>query len=335
LSIEAELERRATADKDAEDFWHRYKVMKKYLADEYYPWIQSNSPYFTDHGSRHIESVIQAAESVLSKHLVPENGELSSLDLFLLLSGIIWHDVGMVYQRSGHAQKVAEMTKEIRQVFPNIQIQRLVEEISSAHSGESGLNIPRADEDCTTENRRYKVYARALAAIVRFADEISENHSRISKALTDKVPKESRVYWEYANCIWASYAEPARERVVVDVEIQCDKVLTKLLCKDFSDRTGGATEMPLVKYTLYRLEKMNNERVYCSRFFSRYAYFKSLEVRFTLLKGTARVPDYDELTVMFEDFGLSSGDYPNIKVVESFFAANPAWTADRIEEALR
>ena len=335
MSIEAELERRAGTDRDAKDFWHRYNVMKKYLSDEYYPWVQANCPYFTDHGRKHVESVVQAAEALLSKCLLPESAELSCLDLFLLLSGIIWHDVGMVYQRSGHAEKVVEAINAVGQFFPDIRIQRLVQEISTAHSGDEGLTIPRADVDCTTENCRYKVYPRALAAVVRLADEVSENHLRISHALINNVPESTKIYWEYANCISASYPDPRRQRIVVTLEIQHDKVVAMMECRDFLHRTAGKPEMPLIEYALCRLEKMNNERVYCSKFFTRYADLRSVEARFTLLRGTECVPGYDDLIVVFEDFGLSSGDYPKISIFDGFFEANPAWTPERIEEALR
>ena len=335
MSIEAELERRAGTDRDANDFWHRYNVMKNYLSNEYYPWVQANCPYFPDHGRRHVEAVVQAAEALLSKCLLPESADLSCLDLFLLLSGIIWHDVGMVYERSGHAQKMVEATNAVGQLFPGIQIQRLVQEISNAHSGNDGLNIPRVDENCTTENNRYKVYPRALAAVVRLADEVSENHSRISYAIINNVPEGSKIYWEYAKCISASYPDPRRQRIVVELEIQHDKVVAMMECRDFLHHTVDKPEMPLIEYALCRLEKMNNERVYCSRFFTRYADLRSVEARFTLLRGTERVPGYDGLIVVFEDFGLSSGDYPKINIFDGFFEANPAWTARKIEEALR
>lgn len=335
MTIEAELARRAKTDMDADDFWHRYSVMKKYLSEEYYPWVQANCPYFTDHGSRHVESVRLTAGSLLSRQLDPGKTELSSLDLFLLLSGIIWHDVGMVYDRSGHADEVAKITKRIKEVFPGIPIQRLVEEISKAHSGNEGLDIPRAEEDYTTAKHTYKIYPRALAAVVRLADEVSENHSRISHALVDDVPARSKVYWEYAKCIVASYPDPTRGRIVVQVELQHDKVGTRMECRDFLDRTGGVPEMPLIKYTLCRLEKMNNERAYCSKYVNRFADLRSVEARFTLLRGTERVPSYDELTVVFGDLGLTSGDYPKINIVDGFFRANPAWTPQRIEEAFR
>src|SRR5436309_2883096 len=116
-SLEVELKRRADAgEEDAADLWGRYKSMKGYLTREYYPWIQANSPFLTDHGEQHIRSVIQAASSLLNKHLSPEieiqKRSLSSLDIFLVLSGILWHDVGNVYGRSGHAERAVGMTNE-------------------------------------------------------------------------------------------------------------------------------------------------------------------------------------------------------------------------------
>ncbi len=334
FSIEGELERRAKTDGvDAAHFWHQYEVMKKYLSEEYYPWVHDKCPYFTDHGSGHIQSVKQAVESVLSGHLAPGETALSNLDLFLLLCGIIWHDVGMVAVRSHHAEKVVEITKKVKELFPGVHIQRLVEEISTAHSGETGLTVPRTEENCTL-GRTYKVYPRALAAVVRLADEVSENHTRISHALIENVPEDNRIYWEYASCIEASYAEPSRERIVVEVEIQVEKASRRMKCRDFPDRTRRAAEIPLIEYALCRLEKMNNERAYCYSYLTRYADLKSVEARFTLLRETARLPDY-ELSVAFRDYGLSADKYPRIEIIDDFFRTNPAWTPEKIEEALR
>jgi len=336
LPLEAALEARAKTDEDAKAFWHHYNSVKIYLAKEYYRWIQANLPFFTDHGEQHIQSVIQVASLLLSKHLNPDGkSQLSSLDIFLILSGILWHDVGNVYNRSEHSQLVAEMTEKIKTlIFPTLQIHRLVDEISKAHSGKKGLNIPRLDEYCATSNQNYEVNPRALAAIVRFADEVSENHSRISRALLPKIPDENRIYWEYANCISASTPEPERFRVVVTVEIQRDKAIGKFICHEFPNRVNGTGQIPLMEYILSRLEKINNERAYCAPQFSRYVSIQEIIARFTILHGTERVNNYDMLQVVFGDCGLSQDSYPKIQIFEEFFRCYPNWKPENLKEAL-
>lgn len=333
-TLEEALEARAKNDEDAEDFWHRYKSMKKYLEDEYYPWIQANCPFFTDHGERHIQSVIQAASSLLHKQLNPENKELSSMDFFLILSAIIWHDVGNVYGRSGHAARVADMTEKIKELgFPTPDILRLVVEISKAHAGKEGLKIPRSEEDLATSQQTYTVYPKALAAIVRFADEISENRSRISRALLATVPDENRIFWEYANCISASRAEAARERVIITATIQHDKITANFTCSEFSNRVNGTGEISLINYIICRLEKMNNERAYCAPEFSRYVSMRNITARLTILHGTERLKNY-EIEAYFGDSGLQQTCYPNIQIFDGFFESYSDWKPEKLEEEL-
>jgi len=331
LTLEAALERRASTEKkDAEILWNKYKAVKDYLAEEYYRWVQAKCPFFTDHGENHIQSVIQAASLLLKKHLNPgSKSELSSLDIFLILSAILWHDVGNVLGRSEHASRVGEMTNKIRRLgFPNIDIQRLVEEISKAHAGEDGLNIPRLYEDCTI-NQTYTVYPKALAAIVRFADEISEDRTKISQSLLPEIPDENRIFWEYANCISASKPEPERYRVVVTVAIQDDVAIRKFRCPEqCRNRADSGGNISLIEYVVCRLEKMNNERAYCALGFSRYVSIMEIVARFTMLRGTERVENY-ELEVNFSQSG-----YPNIPIFDNFFERHPNWQPEKIREVL-
>src|ERR1700681_3473866 len=96
------------------------------------------------------------------------------------------------------------MVEKIKGVFPNVAVRRVAEEIARAHSGNEGLKIPRADETCSVEHRSITVYPRSMAAVVRFADEVSENQTRISAELLEKVPDGSKIFWEYASCISSS-----------------------------------------------------------------------------------------------------------------------------------
>jgi hypothetical protein len=226
------------------------------------------------------------------------------------------------------------MTKEIRTLgFPSVPIHRLVDEIAQAHAGPSGLNIPRLLEDTSTAHRSYQLYPRALAAIVRFADEVSENHSRVSHALLNDVPGANQVYWQYASCISASVPDPSRERVVVTFEIPADKIASKFPCAEYPDRIKDGC-LTLIEYIICRLEKMNNERAYCGPRFARYCSINHIEVRFTVVQGTKRIDQFEQ-TVTLNDAALGEDSYPNIRVFDEFFAKHPAWQPSKIEEALK
>ncbi|MEN6520068.1 MAG: hypothetical protein ABFD46_02820 [Armatimonadota bacterium] len=333
-TLEEELEYRSKKSDDAKELWHRYGAMKAHLINQYYPWIQANCPWFTDHGEAHIDSVIRSASWLLLSRLPTKvKPKLTCLDLFLVLAAILWHDVGNVYSRTGHAD-ISKITNEIKALgFPNVSIHRLVAEISKAHVGKAGLDIPKLNEICATSHDQHKVYTRALAAVLRFADEISENRSRISQALLPSVPDSNRIYWEYANCISACKPEVGREEIVVEVEIPLDKVATKFYCSDYPELTDKEEKISLIHYILCRLEKMNTERVYCAGLFGQYTSIRHIVARFCIMQDTTRVDGYD-LELVLGDDGLQKDSYPEIPIVTKFFECNPNWQPETLEEAL-
>jgi len=340
-SIEAILQEKAETDSTAKNLWCQYSAMKNYLSRQYYPWVQANCPYFTDHGQAHIESVIQSSSQILSKSLQNSSPKvvLTSLDLYILLCSVIWHDIGMVFERSGHSNKVKEIIDRIKELgFPDPSVSRLVSELVKAHEERNGLIIPEREQDCTVNTKTYTVFPRALAAIVRFADEISENRSRISPSLlkNGKIPKENLIYWEHANCLTASRADPYRERVIVTVEIEVDKAIAVHCCpEECKQHSGDGESISLIEYLVARLQKMNNERAYCAREFERYASIRKIEVRLKLIKGGQRVENYGD-TFELDDFGLvhvlDKGVYPPIEIFDGFFERYPHWSPNRIKE---
>jgi len=336
-SLEKELERRGKLDPEAKGLWHQYNAVKGYLSKEYYPWVQANCPYFTDHGELHIGSVILTAGHLVSRRLKCKGSErINSVDIYIILSAILWHDVAMVHGRTNHAQRVGEISEEIKKLaFPNPDFHRIITQISKAHAGngqDEGLNIPKSEEDCTV-TEIYTVFPKALAAVVRFADEISENHNRISQALLSKVPNENKIFWEYASCISASRPEPERERVVITYTIPHDKVIEEFTCVEFPNHCNANGKISLIQYIICRLEKINNEREYCSREFSNYTKIRQIHARFRITKGVQLLKNY-ELEIIFSDSGLQGTKYPQIDIFEKFFAENPKWQPNNIKEAL-
>jgi len=330
INLEVELENRAKDDKVAEGLWHRYMMMKAFLRREYYPWIQASCPYYTDHGQHHIESVIKTASLLVGKFNL-----LIHLDIFLILSAIIWHDAGMVYGRTGHQNQVGRMLQNIQQLaFIDVTIKRLIEDIVKAHSGEGGLAIPQRDQDCTLNGSTFTVYPRALAAVVRFADEVSENRSRVSESIRPQLHEDNLILWDYASCISAARPEPARQRVVVSVELHDGASITKYRCPtEFCSYADGDGKICMVQYVICRLQKMNRERAYCNPEFRKYSEMREITVRMMVIKAGCRVEGYEQEFV-FGDNGLVQQRYPNINIYDDFFQRFPDWQPDRIREVL-
>lgn len=331
-SLETELQRRADSgdDTDATDFWLKYQNVKNYLEKEYYPNVLSACPYYTDHSDQHVNSVIRTASQLLGRQLTDEAArkELSNLDLFLILSGIIWHDVGMVHGRTGHAQRVPDYTNEVKRLaFPSVPIHRLVDQIAQAHGGKYGLDrLPKGRSDCSTAQSTYSVDVRALAAIVRFADEISEDHNRVSATLKESVPSENRIFWEYAHAIEASKPDPLRRHVVITYGLQKNLPSRRFKCIEYPDRTDESGELSLIEYVICRLEKVNEERAYCAPEFRLFVLIDEVVARLYLYENTQAVPGYQD-EIRLGGSGLHGNDLgrPHIPIFDKFFETYPNW----------
>lgn len=320
------LEEKAECNELAEELYHSYKNTYRYLESEYYGWIQSNCPHFTDHGERHIQTVINKSGEILEDELKSENiGALNFVEIYVLLASIIWHDVGMVQDRGKHENFPTKISEDITEtLFPNTGIQRLVSRIVKSHTGNTALSIPTSKGSVTLGHQTFDLHPKAIAAVLRFADEISENQERVSRAAAvfEEVPEESKIYWEYAKSITAISVELARDRVVVNFELDKEQATTKYPCPDkYVTRSDDENRISVIEYIVCRLEKMNNEKVYCAPEFRRYAYIREIQAKFRVFDEDGH--EFEEFSQELGEGGVKKTDqYPDIHIYEDFFNEN-------------
>ena len=321
ISLESILQNRAATEAcKACAFLSNYVAMKNYLTRDYYPWIQANCQWYTDHGSKHVDSVMHTTSHLLSN--APQDG-LNCLDVYLLLTSIIWHDVGLLAGRADHARETEVFINKVREIcFPDPTIHRLVCQIVRAHSGHEGWSFLQQSEPispCT--HKSCIVYPQSLAAILRFADEASETRTRISASLLERVPPEQKIYWEYAHSVTASTPEPARRRLLLAIELQRADAVKRLPCpKHLRDRADGDGNIAVIQYVVCRIEKLNNERAYCFPYLTRYADIRTIDVRLQVCDGTESAICLD---FTLGDGGMTGCDYPDIEMYSRFFDIYP------------
>jgi hypothetical protein len=325
FDLTRELERRAasSADKNAASYFKKFQAVRDFVAKSYYPYIQSKCPYFTDHGEAHIDGVIWAASQLLAKPAASEDS-FSAFDIYLLLMAIIWHDAGMVSKRKGHETAVRALIDGIAELaLTNVTEKRLVEEIIAAHTGRGTLLRVRQEESYS----KYTVYPRALAALLRFADEISEDASRISIPLLKggQVPLDQQIFWYYAKSIQASHPQPVRERVSITVQLDCEEAVRQFPLPP--EPPKPPLSVTLIDYLMKRIEKAVSERAYCAPHFLRYVSIQSIEVCLSLLRGSTRVDGYEQQL----DYGPVD-EYPEISIAEDFFKLHPKWRAEELRQ---
>jgi hypothetical protein len=312
-----------------------YAAIKDVFSEDYYKWVQAACPFFTDHGPSHIASVIDTASWMVSSSKRGRKNVLSQVEVFLLLTGILAHDVAMVYGRSNHAERAKGILSQFRQLFPNADFVRVVNEIAKAHSGKQGLKIPRVEERLSLGSTTHLVRPRGLAGMLRFADEISENRTRVSQGILDSVPAKNRIYWEYANAIKAAWADPDHRRVVIEFSIEKTAMLERFQCEEFGNRCDSSRTMSLIEYVICRLEKINNERIYCGNSHMSIVEFAEVLVTITIVDNLERLPEYDALEFTFRDCGIYVPDkYPDTNFYDEFFHINARWRPEALAGAL-
>lgn len=315
--------------------YDRYRSTKSYLESEYYEWVGDTLPYYTDHGKTHIDSVIDQAGLLLENDLEnPMEGELDILDIYVLLSSIIWHDVGMVQGRSDHEGKLVEVSEEVRDIaFPEPGIRGLIDKCVKGHTGEKALAIPPTNNPYSMGAKSFEPDGRALSAILRFADELSESEARVSNATAvfDQVPDDQKIFWAYAKSIKGVAPRPNREHVVVNIELSEEEAKKEYIAPEkFATRAGrepipdGGIKLPLIEYIIFRLEKMNNERAYCNPEFRPYVTMREVDVRITITDEDLN--PVTEVNEVLRDAGLSAeNSMRKISIYDEFFEKYGEW----------
>lgn len=264
------------------DYVDRYRSLKNWLNTNCYTFIgakissESNGIY-TDHGPEHFDQVIRSVGELLGLTNSSSHIPLDCYEVYMLLSGVLLHDAGNIFGREGHEKKAFEILQDVGDNSATCNIERRhIANIAEVHGGRSKFG----DKDTinakfNTESYDYlnaKFRPKLISAIVRFADEICENKTRTSSYTINKnlIPKQSEVYHYYANAISASKVDIEGRQVRLTFDITLD-LIDKKLGKD-------DTEVYLIDEIFNRIEKMNCERLYCSRFFQGSIYLDSIRV---------------------------------------------------------
>ncbi len=306
---------------------HSLRSIEDYLRAEYYPWVQSACPFFTDHGERHIAAVTASANALLATRLAQD--EITPVEAYVLLVAILHHDSAMVLGRRGHEKKAAAVVESLKALIPEPTLRRLIKEIIQAHTGVTALGHPRVKERVSLHGTTLEVRPRALAAVLRLADEISESRERISLAQLPTVPDASRLYWEYAKTVTAS-APLSEYDLGVDYELELEDAVAVWPCSDRKLAPDG--NIALIEYIASRMEKLNRERAYCCSVPEGLLRHARVRALVTITRAGERMEGFDGDVVWLGDRGLwlEAGEYPEIPCASGFFSRLPKYRTDAL-----
>ncbi|SCX32366.1 putative HD superfamily hydrolase [Agrobacterium sp. DSM 25558] len=294
-------------------YYANYLVIKQYLADKYYSvaasGLATNGDRYTKHDIGHVDDVITTAGHMLGFDTDPIAASklLEPYEVFVLLVAILLHDAGNAVAREGHEQKAGEILREVA-VAANLTAleQRMIASIAQAHGGE----MEDGNKDTITELivdpvpsiGNVKVRARLLAALLRLADELSENPTRADQVAIDKpdTPDISLLANLYCKSINTKIDHAGKSiTLAYDIEMELLPRVFKVQTKQ-----GGTSEVMFIDYVADRLEKCERERRYCNRFLVGAAGYDRIRASLVVIRDHREV---DRVAVDLEE-----GGYPGL-----------------------
>lgn len=240
------------------DWAEQYFRFEETMNQKYHPNVNlgaaiAGDGLLTDHGVNHVKSVISHAQSILVDPM-----QLTGYELYLLLVSIHFHDVGNTLGRDKHEEKIESIIEKMGDSLSlDTAEQGFVTAIATAHGGYvdgskdtiHAMNI--VDESYDSVQIRCKL----LAAILRFADEISDDLGRAAPPEIS-IPAANQAYHEYS-------------KALVPVSIEGDTIKFQFRVPyDLTQNKIGKNGKKVYLYDeiLNRLAKCMRELEYCKKY---------------------------------------------------------------------
>lgn len=309
------------------EFYHIYFATKFILQKHYYPYIKDANPYYTDHGIGHINRISDRLFDLLKDHLLIQEETtpypnanargskgsklLNAYELYLLMCSVLWHDIGNLYGRTKHEEKIHKLFDKAKNFLHDENSSEWIGKIAEAHSGVKAIDKIGFE---SKHDRGLPYYPRFLAALLRFSDELDEDKERIGERVYENLPKEQEAYWFFCKCNDSIHIEEEGEfriqKIVVESKISKADLFRKLK----KEKDGTIEEVIGIEEYCRRINKINEERKYCSLYLNKAHYFKLPEKVEILLC----IYDLDQKTCLEKiDFV-----YDNTNGYDEFFREN-------------
>lgn len=184
------------------DYTKTFYNIEEFLNTKYHPNVNlgsaiSGDGLLTDHGVAHVQDVIRHARDIIT-----DVNQLTGYEIYILLLAIHFHDVGNINGRKDHEKKIADIIDELDDKLPlSIPEKQFIFDIATAHGGYFEGNDKDTIKHITADDvyANVKIRPKILAAILRFADEISDDFTR-SDVPVD-IPKANEIYHEYSKTL--------------------------------------------------------------------------------------------------------------------------------------
>ena len=306
----------------------QYRSLEDYLFEDVHPEVEKlamtvDGGYLTDHGPSHIRTVIDRASQMIGN---PAK-RLSTYEVYVLLVAIHLHDLGNVYGRKEHEEKLPEIISQIGSRLGKDAVElQIIRDIAAAHGGKDadGANVDTIGALQPEEPFRSAVVRmQLLAAILRFADELADDADRASRLALelDGLPEDAAIYHQYAHQLYSVRVYPesgfAELRFTLDSDVAC-----RTFQKD-----GESTY--LLDEIYFRTMKTHVERAYCCRFMSDLVRLDTIKVRIRVFRKVTDLAPLEEISYSLRDSG-----YPDMPLEISLVVDDLKWNGEGLKRRL-
>jgi hypothetical protein len=309
------------------DYFRRYEGATEWLNLNIHQHVEKSfllqeGGFLTDHGPEHVKTVIRRASALI----VDPQGKLRPYEAYLLLMAIHFHDVGNIYGRKGHESRLAEITAEMGKLLGEDSAEiRATQMIGRAHGG-----TINGDKDTISHLPIMEailgeqVHMQRLAALLRFADELSDDKYRAARVLLKlkKIPKSSEIFHAYASKLHSVIVEPSSRTIELHFELDRDSAVR---------RFGKSTTSAYLLNEIYeRAVKTHIERIYCKRYMDDIARVESVTVTVKVYLEKQHLGPIEEIKFRLEERGYPCSSPPNIKTL----CPDLRWTGAELKKYL-
>lgn len=242
--------------------------------------IQGVEPSLSDHGPKHIRHVLNNALSLISAEAAVHG--LTALDLYVLATCIVFHDVGNLFGRKDHHLHIGRVFDWARGTSADLRREKtLVIRAAQAHTGvsASGDKNTLVDVNASDHLDGEPIQLQSIASVLRLADELAEGPQRTTDFYRTQVgyALESQIFHQYAACTNVS-ADRGNERVRLTYEVQVDE-----FGGDAAERRAALAKF--LSFLLQRVAKLDEERRYARFYCPVLAAFKQTDVAINFTNG--------------------------------------------------
>lgn len=281
------------------DLIEKFLNLEKFLNENHHPNVNlgaavSGDGVLTDHGVEHVQMVMEKAFNIIKG----KEAQLKGYEIFLLLVAIHFHDLGNITGRKDHEKKIIDIMEEMGELLPVDDPEKeIISMIATAHGG-------YVDDKCQDKDTlRYvvsetfcnsiQIRPALLAAILRFADELSDDFNR---AVNVSIPDENKIFHEYSKSL-----EPigfSGKTLSFKYRIPYEKTKETMI--------KGTKKYYLYDEICFRLLKCLRELDYCRKYADGFIIITTLSVSIKINDPKNHLKPYDS-----DSFQLSLFGYPH------------------------